>query len=125
MWYLHVGTNDVKFKCSQEISAPKYSLGKEVMDTNPSTKFTISAIIPRTDDSNLAAKIKQVNADVQKVCKQNNWGLTSNENINCSHLKSYGVHLNRQGTAILSKNIIGYLKQLNLLLVNKDKAFRY
>ena len=83
------------------------------MDTNPSTKVSISEIITRTDDPNLAAKIKRVNADIQKVCKQNNWRLISNENINRSHLNSYGVHLNRQGTANLAKNIIGYLKQLN------------
>ena len=55
----------------------------------------------------------RVNADIQNVCEQNNWKLISNENIYRSHLNSYGVHLNRQGTAILAKNIIGYLKQLN------------
>ena len=55
----------------------------------------------------------RVNADIQNVCEQNNWKLISNENINRSHLNSYGVHLNRLGTAILAKNIIGYLKQLN------------
>ena len=97
---LHVGTNDVKFKSPQEISAHIYAHAKGIMDTNPSTKFTTSEIIARTNDSNLAAKIKQVNADIQKVCRQNNHGLISNENTSGRHLNSDGVHRNKQGAAI-------------------------
>jgi hypothetical protein len=38
------------------------------------------------------------------------WDLLTHGNILVKHLNPYGVHLNKQGTSILAKNLSDFLK---------------
>ena len=93
---LHVGTNDLK-----------------IAKDSPNTKVVLSKVITRSDDSSLNPKIKELNCKLSQVCQNNNWGLLNHNNVTADHLNPYGLHLNKQGTAKLAKNIIEYFKSLN------------
>ena len=46
-----------------------------------------------------------------KVCKNNNWGHISNNDIKTSNLNASGLHLNDRGAAILARNYIDFLRK--------------
>ena len=57
----------------------------------------------------MTKKITEVNELLKHYCKLNKWALIKHNNIESNHLNSYGLHLNRSGTALLAKNIISFL----------------
>ena len=62
----------------------------------------IILIAPRYDDKELTTKVKLVNERLDKLFTQENWGLISHKNVK-------NIHLNKQGSAILARNIKSYL----------------
>ena len=111
---LHVGTNDLKRKTPQQIAGSISTLCQEITKESPNTKIVLSEIITRSDDSSLVPKIKELNGKLSQVCQNNKWGLLNHNNITAAdHLNPYGLHLNKQGSAKLAKNIIEYFKNLN------------
>ncbi len=107
---MHVGTNDLKQNSPHQISMSIANLGQEINRKYPTTKLIISELITRNDDPQINTKVKQVNTKLLQVCTNNNWGHISHKNIVGKHLNPYGVHLNKQGTATLAKNVIDTLK---------------
>jgi predicted transcriptional regulator len=107
---MHVGTNDLKQNSPHQISMSITNLGQEINRKYPTTKLIISELITRNDDPQINTKVKQVNTKLLQVCTNNNWGHISHKNIVGKHLNPYGVHLNKQGTATLAKNVIDTLK---------------
>jgi hypothetical protein len=75
----------------------------------PGIDLTFSEVVSRNDDKGLADKVKLVNESLDKLCTQKNWGFISHKNIKAIHLNGSGLHLNRQGSAILAKNIKTHL----------------
>ena len=110
---LHVGTNDLSQKSVQEVLQDLTSLGQSICTDSPKTKLVISGIIKRTDNSNLTSKVSELNATLRQVCTTNNWSYISHENIDRTHLNTSGVHLNKQGTAIMAQNIKHFFKYSN------------
>ena len=76
----------------------------------PNTKLILSEVIVRNDDPQLMIKVKEVNSKLSQVCLSNRWDFLTHGNILVKHLNPYGVHLNKQGTSILAKNLSDFLK---------------
>jgi lysophospholipase L1-like esterase len=110
---LHVGTNDLKRQTPQQIAGSISTLCQEIVKESPNTKIVLSKVITRSDDPSLNSKINELNCKLSQVCHNNKWGILNHTNITADHLNPYGLHLNKQGTAKLAKNIIDYFKNLN------------
>ena len=96
---------------AQEVLQDLTSLGQLICTDSPTTKLVISGIIKRTDNSNLTSKVSELNATLRQVCTTNNyWGYIFHENIDRTHLNTSGVHLDKQGTAIMAQNIKNFFK---------------
>ena len=82
------------------------------MENSPSTKVSISGMINRRDKSlsGSNAKISQINSALKSVCLQKRRKFIDNSNIDQSCLNRRGLHLNRKGSGLLSRN---YLKYFN------------
>ena len=102
---VHVGTNDLSSKSPTEIVKSISVLGDAIKTENPKIDLTFSEVITRNDGKALADKVNLVNEHLNKLCTQRNWGLISHKNIKNIHLNGSGIHLNRQGSAILARNI--------------------
>jgi lysophospholipase L1-like esterase len=109
---LHIETNDLKRQTPQQISMSISMLCQEIKES-PKLKIVISEVIIRSDNPSLGTKVKELNHKLLQVCNNNKWGLITHNNISVNHLNPYGLHLNKQGTAKLAKNIIDYLKNCN------------
>ena len=107
---LHIGTNDLKKKSPKTLSQNIANLAQQITTDLPNAKITISHIITRVDDPNLTAKVSETNSDISKLCLEKGWSIITHDNILRNHLNNYGLHLTKQGTAILAKNIINFLK---------------
>ena len=110
---LHVGTNDLRDKNSTKIVANINDICNIVKSESPETKITISELVTRTDKTEYKQKVKEVNVRLVDLCNQNNWDLIYHNNIEVRHLNPYGIHLTKQGTAVLAKNFVSYLNNNN------------
>ena len=105
----HVGTNDLCNKEATEIAEGIIQVGQQIKQESRKTEIIISQIVNRTDKAGMTKKITEVNELPERYCKLNKWALIKHSNIEFNHLNSYGLHLNRSGTAMLAKNITSFL----------------
>ena len=108
---LHVGTNDIKDdkKTAEVAAAGILNLGTQIKDNSPHTKVCISGITIRKDKAAIHNKIKNVNNILTRVCDKNKWTYIDNSNVDYTCLNRRGLHLNKKGSATLSKNYSNYL----------------
>ena len=103
---VHIGTNDLRNNTPSNLLSSLEGLGEMIMQyTNKNTNLIWSEIITRTDDPTLTNKVNLVNNSLARLCETRNWGLIKNNNITGNLLNNSGLHLNKQGTAALAKNI--------------------
>ncbi|CAB3980376.1 Scavenger receptor cysteine-rich type 1 M130 [Paramuricea clavata] len=112
---IHSGTNDLNKKPPTQIVKSIRKLGQAIQTENPDTNIIFSELIVRGDNKGLADKVREVNEGLDKLCKSENWEVLRNQNIKFMHLNAYGIHLTKQGTAILAKNIKTTLLSLDVL----------
>ena len=101
---LHVGTNDLKYSSPEYVAERIADLGHNIVAELHTTKVTISSLTCRSDNMLLNDKVVQVNSYLNTYARQNGWSILSNSNITASHLNASGLHLNINGTNILSSN---------------------
>ena len=77
-------------------------------------ELTLSEVITRTDDLQLADKVNIYNNKLDNQCTERNWGFITHKSITKTHLNSYGLHLNQRGTTALARNIKQFLKNQSL-----------
>lgn len=108
---VHVGTNDVKddMKSAEVVAAGILNLGNRIKDKLPNTKVSFSSLIVRKDKASVLNKINNINVILKRVCQQNNWAYIDHNNIDYSCLNRRGLHLNRKGSSLVSKNFSQYL----------------
>ena len=58
---IHAGTNDLKYKSTKTITKEICTFGDQAATSLPNSTLVISQVITRSDDPNLAVKIKEVN----------------------------------------------------------------
>ena len=103
---VHIGTNDLRNNTPSNLLSPLEDLGEMIMQyTNKNTNLIWSEIITRTDDPTLTNRVNLVNNSLARLCETRNWGLIKNNNITGNLLNNSGLHLNKQGTAVVAKNI--------------------
>lgn len=105
---LHVGTNDIQHREPEEIAAEMKSLCQGIVSQSLS-EIVISEIIKRQDPT-INIKIEKTNLLLVNLCHKFKWQFIRQANIDTSNLNASGVHLNTQGTAMLAKNYIEFLK---------------
>ena len=107
---IHVGTNDIR-KSDPKIVADKVTiLAKQFKKDSSNTEVVISSLVVRNDGPELAKKVQQTNILLKSNCISHDLGFLDNSNIDCSHLNYRGLHLNRDGSALLQNNIANILK---------------
>ena len=111
---LHVGTNNLRGRGTPSNHAKEIiSLAESVKNTLPETEILISGLINRVDDDALDNKVDQVNTALKQMCCQHHWKFIEHSNIISSHLNRSGIHLNKMGTAKLSRNLNKYIYNKN------------
>ena len=76
---------------------------------------SVSEIIHREDSQELMKKVMAVNKELFRYSEQKRFYLIRNENIDKNKLNLYGLHLNKQGSTALAKNIINHINCLKYL----------
>ena len=101
---IHTGTNSLRGECTPE------KIAEEIIDLAINLKsdvneIVVSGIIPRRDQ--FKEKAEMVNVLLYRKTTELDMGFISHENIKPdTHLNPKGLHLNHQGTILLSENII-------------------
>ena len=98
---IHVGTNDLRKSDPKTVAHKVINLAKQLKKDSDDTKIVISSLVVRNDGPELAKKVKQTNILLKSNCITNDIALLDNNNINCTHLNYRGLHLNRDGSALL------------------------
>ena len=70
---------------------------------------SVSEIIHREDNQELMKKVMAVNKELFRYSEKKRFYLIRNENVDKNKLSRYGLHLNKQGSTALAKNIINHI----------------
>ena len=109
---LHVGTNDLNSSQTSEVIA------KEIVDLATSLKnnqhdVSVSNIILRTDNSKLNAKRYEVNRILSQLCHERNiYLIDHSKKIKPNHLNKGKLHLNKNGSNILSRTFVNEISRV-------------
>ena len=106
---LHVGTNDLKLMSDELVADGFINLAIQIRENSPSTKVTISSILPRTDKTGLSDKISLINKRLKSFCEQNNLDQLEHRAIDLTCLNGRGLHLNGKETSFLARSITNYI----------------
>ena len=109
---LHTRANDLaSSKTSQEISNSIINLACQLK--TDLHNVSVSTIIVRGDDKKLNEKGREENAQLKELCKGKNIYLIDNsKRIKLQHLNKGKLHLNKNGSKILSNNLVGQISKV-------------
>ena len=107
---LHCGTNDLAWRTPEEITTNITGLVKEIKGNN--IECSVSAILKRSDESR--HKVIKVNKLLKTTLTELYVQFTEHNNINEYHLNKSGLHLNARGGAALARNLIQFIKNLEV-----------
>ena len=104
VYLVHIGTNDLKYeKEPKEIAQDIINIGTQVK--NESDNVFISGIVFRRDELN--AKALKVNEHLKLRCPDYTMIFIDNSKVvTNSHLNKSGLHLNKEGSKILSEHFL-------------------
>ena len=88
-------------------------------------ELTLSEVITRNDDLQLADKVNIYNNKLDNLCTERNWRFITHKSITKTHLNSYGLHLNQRGTTSLARNIKQFLKNQFLIKLKSSRGQEY
>ena len=98
---LHVGTNPLKSSLPKAIAESTFNLVTQIRQDSLETNVGVSALLVRSDNSDFAVKVNQVNTILKGLCSRNKIPFLGKSNIGRSHLNSLGLHLNKKGSLAL------------------------
>ena len=110
---LHVGTNDIKSSSPKAIAESTFNLVTQIRQDSPGTSVGVSALLVRSDNSDFAVKVNQVNTILKGLCSRNRIPFLGNSNIDRSHLNSMGLHLNKKGSLVLENNLAEFARSFS------------
>ena len=101
---LHIGTNDINSNRSPILIAMGITdVGSSLK--NDSHDLSISSIVVRNDK--FKEKTAQVNESLKRLCAERNiYFINHAKNVLPQHLNKSKLHLNKEGTSILSSNFV-------------------
>ena len=68
---LHVGTNNIKSSLPTAIAESTFNLVTQIRQDSPGTSVGVSALLVRSDNSDFAVKVNQVNTILKGLCSHN------------------------------------------------------
>ena len=89
---LHIGTNDLQTKSPDALIKAVTKLGEAITQEISGIELTLSEVITRTDDLQLADKVNIYNNKLDNLCTERNWGFITHKSITKTHLNSYMVY---------------------------------
>ena len=107
---LHIGTNDLndpQYDGEQTLINKLNDLLVKIQNTLPNVIIIMSLPTIRRDQ--FFGRVRNFNIMLANYCRENLINFISNENINCNHLNKGGLHLNIDGSKILSSNITSFI----------------
>lgn len=107
------GTNDLRHSSPKEIADEVIKLAENFQKDCSHTEVVVSSLIIRSDREELARKVNETNNILKSGCLKKKLGFLDNGNISRSHLNGRGLHLNREGSALLQANILHFLSSNN------------
>ena len=103
MMVIHSGTNDFTYKVNTLQKIRKVTNAVKKNDVNNEIEIVLSIVI-RQDDQDLEDEINKLNIKLENLCKAKGMRFIDNSNIKVSSLNRRKLHLNKSGTALLTKN---------------------
>ena len=112
---LHIGTNNIRDSTSdpQTLADGIVNLADLINSSSPSTQISISGLVTRRDNSIFVSKINNTNKRLKAICVSKKWSFIDNSNVNLSCLNRRGLHLNRNGSSLLSRNFLNHISNCN------------
>ena len=107
---LHCGTNYLAWRTPEEIATNITGLVKEIKGNN--IEYFVSAVLKRSDE--LRHKVIKVNKLLKTALVELDVQFIDHDNINEYHLNRSGLHLNARGDAALARNLIQFIKNLEV-----------
>ena len=104
MMVIHSGTNDLTYKVNtlQKIRKVINAIKENYLINE--IEIVLSSVIHR-DDQDLEDEINKLNKKLENLCKGKGMRFIDNSNIKSSSLNRSKLHLNKSGTALLTKNL--------------------
>ena len=100
---IHSGTSDLTYKVNTLQKIRKVINTIKENDVNNETEIFLSSVIHR-DDQDLEDEINKLNKKLENLCKGKGMRFIDNSNLKGSSLNRSKLHLNKSGTALLTKN---------------------
>lgn len=101
--FIHTGTNDLTNGVNTMKKVKKLTKIIRELDSEEEIKLGFSSIIGRAD-RDLADQISEVNGKLERYCNSKGFIFIDNKHIGESCLNNSKLHLNKNGTSILSRN---------------------
>ena len=102
MMVIHSGTNDITNKVNTLQKIRKVIHAIKENDVNDEIEIVLSSVIHR-DDQDVEDEINELNKNLENLCKSMRF--IDNSNIKSSSLNRSKLHLNKSGTAPLTKKV--------------------
>ena len=102
MIVIHPGTNDLTYKVNTLQKVREVINAIKENDANNETEIVLSRVIHQ-DDQDLEDEINKLNKKLENLCKGKDMPFIDNSNIKSSSLNRSKLHLNKSGTALLTK----------------------
>ena len=115
MMVIHSGTNDLTYKVNTLQKIRKVINAIKENDLNNEIEIVLSSVILR-DDQDLEDEINKFNEKLENLCKGKGMRFIDNSNIKSSSLNRSKLHLNKSGTALLTKHFAK--------IINSDSLYR-
>ena len=120
---IHSGSNDITNKVNILRKIRKVKKAIIENNVNDETAIILSSVIHR-DDQYIEDEINELKKILENLCKRKSMGFIDNSNIKSSSLNRSKLHLNKSGTALLTKNFIfSYLNINSIVIVINLRTF--
>ena len=103
MMVIYSGTNDLTYKVNTLQKTINVINAVEENDVNNEIEMVLSSFIHR-DDQDLEDEINKLNKKLENLCKGKGMRFIDNSNIKSSSVNRSKLHLNKSGTALLTKH---------------------
>ena len=110
---IHTSTNDIQQKISTiKIVKKLVKVIKEIDSEKKQTEIIFSGLIQR-EDHDFRDQTEEINGKLERYCESKRYNrFAGNSKIDGVFLNRSKLHLNKKGTALLSRNIANVLKYI-------------
>ena len=108
---IHTGTNDIQQEINTMKTVQKLVKVIEEIDSDKETEIIFCGLIQR-EDHDFRDQIEETNSKLKRYCESMGYRIVENSNIDGGFLNRSKHHLNKKGTALLSRDISNVLKYI-------------